>query len=331
VISTLSAQRSAKKVMTSETSAHGQERESRHSTPNRSCEPCRLRKVRCQQLDDHNGRCMRCQKMGLSCTYTAQIIRQRRKRTETRVAGLERELRALQDRLNRRDPGISIPETDEQRNSNATPLFENQSAIRPAVDSLPTTATSLYPMLKGVDDWGCSELIRSQLIHTFFENLAPHLPFMQRSNISHLQQVHQNHPLLIAILAASAASIYPQLGRDLVSKLEKVYAHQVFMKSERSLELVQAFLITASWYHPPDQFKDLKFTQYAHMAANMALDLNLGDMDSWKGSHGWVVTQLGSSLSLELLERVRTHIACYLLCSRLALLHGRIFHCCKVN
>jgi hypothetical protein len=154
-----------------------------------------------------------------------------------------------------------------------------------------------------------SENTQRKLIDNFFGNLAPHLPFIHTSNLLSPQSLDQNHPtLLLAILAASAASVEPPLGRDLALKLENVYASQVLANAEKSPNMVQAFLITASWYHPPDQFKDLKFTHYAHTAANMALDLHIGDKD----------TRLGCTTNAtesEPFQGIRTLIACYLLCS----------------
>jgi hypothetical protein len=60
----------------------------RNQIPDRSCDLCRLRKVRCQQIDGQNGRCRRCQKMDLSCVYAVPAVQQRRKRINLRVAEL---------------------------------------------------------------------------------------------------------------------------------------------------------------------------------------------------------------------------------------------------
>jgi hypothetical protein len=68
---------------------------------NRSCEACRGRKVRClqQTIDPSSTQCARCQKMSLNCIFLAPSTRQRRKRTDIRIAELEKELKLMQKRL----------------------------------------------------------------------------------------------------------------------------------------------------------------------------------------------------------------------------------------
>src|ERR1700754_3313200 len=71
---------------------------------NRSCEPCRTRKVRCNQAADSRGaRCERCEKMNLKCIFHAPVARQRRKRADVRIGDLERELKLLRSRLEEKE------------------------------------------------------------------------------------------------------------------------------------------------------------------------------------------------------------------------------------
>ena len=53
------------------------------------------------------------------------------------------------------------------------------------------------------------------------------------------------------------------------------YALKSLVDSEKSLELVQALLISAVWYHPPNKFGQLKYYEYIHMAATMAMDIGI--------------------------------------------------------
>jgi hypothetical protein len=150
-------------------------------------------------------------------------------------------------------------------------------------------------------------------------DLVPHFPFVYFSAETSAQDVNQYYPtLFLAILAATSAGAYPKLGRTLADKLEKVYIHKVFVNGEKSLELVQALLISAVWYHPPEKFANLKFTQYAHMAANMALDIRIGMGVSVKSTLGKdrEISLTGAIPASSSLVSWRTYIACYLLCSR---------------
>jgi hypothetical protein len=171
----------------------------------------------------------------------------------------------MQDRLNGKEQisdtvsSFSTPSvvSHKQRIPKVPSLLHESSRKRTSTDR----QASEIVATPGYDDWEMSESTQTQLISNFFENLAPHLPFIHESNILFPQSAHSKYQLLfLAISAASAASIHPGLGRYLASKLKESYAYQSFLNSEKSVAMVQAFLITAACYHPPDQFKDLKFT-----------------------------------------------------------------------
>lgn len=59
----------------------------------RACESCRLRKTRC--LPHDSSSCQRCAKAGRECVFTFPEKRQKRKRTDTRVAELEHTVQVL--------------------------------------------------------------------------------------------------------------------------------------------------------------------------------------------------------------------------------------------
>jgi Fungal Zn(2)-Cys(6) binuclear cluster domain len=74
----------------------------------RACEACRQLKVRCE-LDDNSpsGSCRRCQKANRQCVVTAPS-RKRQKKTDSRVAELEKKIDALTATLHaRRAPGLT--------------------------------------------------------------------------------------------------------------------------------------------------------------------------------------------------------------------------------
>lgn len=75
----------------------------------RACEACRTLKVRCE-TDAGGGSCKRCAKTGRQCVVTAPT-RKRARKTDSRVAELERKIDALTDRLVARgsaEQGVSV-------------------------------------------------------------------------------------------------------------------------------------------------------------------------------------------------------------------------------
>ncbi|UJO25260.1 uncharacterized protein CLAFUR5_14574 [Fulvia fulva] len=77
------------------------------------------------------------------------------------------------------------------------------------------------------------------------------------------------------ITAASNAGD-PQLFGQLHSELIKRLAQKAVIEGDRSLELVQAILVMESWLWVPDNFENVNFYQWIHIAATMALQLGLG-------------------------------------------------------
>lgn len=284
-------------------------REGRYSeTLNRSCEPCRARKIRCQI--EQSRRCARCEKFGLACIFLPPTTKKRRRRTDARVTELENELRRLKDRLDGADDPESPPPASDSMDDAPPQDCEESPGGRQNGGSTRINSSRSPPRL----DMALGELngvTVEQLLQKFVADLAPHLPFIDCTELLRDggSNTRQNRPALFhAVIAASAASAYPPMGRSLASKLDELYADQIFIRGEKSLDLVQALLLTATHYYPPDQFRQLKFTQYAHMAANMALDVRLGTKRRIEKGRG--------RAEASSLDSARTLVACYNLCSR---------------
>lgn len=127
---------------------------------------------------------------------------------------------------------------------------------------------------------------------------------------------------------------YEALGTALDSLLLRAYTDQIMYKEQKSIELVQALLISANWnfYYfenarsrgegessgygeedaVPDRFDNLRFFQHLHMAAVMAVELetlrNTAGNESVGGIH------VDNPLVFE-----RTLLACYMCCSSISL------------
>ncbi|KAK4862558.1 hypothetical protein LT330_002691 [Penicillium expansum] len=71
---------------------------------NRSCESCRSLKVRCLPSPSTPNQCQRCAKGKRSCVFVAPQRRRPRKRTDSRVAQLEKEMRMMRSLLKNRIP-----------------------------------------------------------------------------------------------------------------------------------------------------------------------------------------------------------------------------------
>ncbi|KAJ5876950.1 hypothetical protein N7455_000415 [Penicillium solitum] len=78
---------------------------------NRSCESCRSLKVRCLPSPSTPNQCQRCAKGKRSCVFVAPQRRRPRKRTDSRVAQLEKEMRMMRSLLKNRIPEEEEPDS----------------------------------------------------------------------------------------------------------------------------------------------------------------------------------------------------------------------------
>lgn len=87
------------------------------------------------------------------------------------------------------------------------------------------------------------------------------------------------------------------------------------MHGNKSLDLIQAYLVLSAWYCLVEDFQKLMFSQYANMAAALVLDLMSSNDEQYR------IPSANESFvhSEQLIETCRTFIACYFLSSRCVL------------
>ena len=168
-----------------------------------------------------------------------------------------------------------------------------------------------------------------QLFHSYTNDLVPHYPLVVFPQGYTAVELRRSKPtLFLAVIAAASGKSDPELSTVLNTEVLQAYATGTFMNSEKSLELVQAMIVTSVWYNPPSGFGQLKFYEYIHMAATMALDIGLGtkpdtlreerhSSNSYRPPEGGDTTSSSTSAEPDAddIENMRTYLACYLICA----------------
>lgn len=113
---------------------------------------------------------------------------------------------------------------------------------------------------------------------------------------------------------AASTSLQPGISARMFRETSQFLAEKVVVDGDKSLDLIQALLVLSTWHLPPNTYNELKFNQYAHMAATMVTDLRCST------DKRYVIPTAGdpSPPSHELAEVCRTFLATYFLCSRYA-------------
>ena len=277
----------------------------------RACAHCRSQKVRCIIDEDGSESCQRCAKAGRPCVFTPLQKRKQRKRTDTRVAELEREMRAMRAALKGKEqtrnpePRVDRPQQKAPEGlwfaenspnaphitSDAAPVVtypsmsaENRGFVAgPTQRNGPTGLAKRFvdrPLTdsKDVIDSGMISMATARrLFESYRKHLCPHYPVVPIPESTTADELRQIKPtLFLAIIAAAAGLESPELSAMLDQEVLHTYATKSLVHSEKSLEIVQALLVSAVWYHPPNRFGQLKYYEYIHMAATMAQDIGIG-------------------------------------------------------
>ena len=361
---------------------------------NRACEACRLLKVRCLPPDPSTSTtadCQRCLRTNKQCVFNAPRRRRPRKRTDTRVAELEREVKFMRgllknrgpqsldieedgheeelDELESKSPSISHAEVaieidpwsskdlsmppqhgptsrfiDHRFNSRGS--TNKQTSINcPTGITWPST-----PDYNDSDKYSClsqptstcdaidrnllSMREATRLFNRFVNDVGYHIPIIAFPPGTTASYIRRTKPVLfLAVMNAAAGTADQALYRSLNKQIMQTIADQVVIDGRKSLELVQAILLTAIWFYPPDDFADLKFYQYIHMATTMALDLGIDRKRGPPKAYFQPMTPSSPPISgegcpvrnpappisymvdSETLESRRTLLSCYVLCA----------------
>ncbi|KAG9231866.1 hypothetical protein BJ875DRAFT_381988 [Amylocarpus encephaloides] len=327
---------------------------------NRACDACRVQKVRCLPNDSsatssHSKSCQRCLKTDRQCIFTAPQKRKQRKRTDTRVAELEKEVEAMRALFDRKQNEELQSKAEPQlvtqaRNLGVSiamkPIAQNKAQGRPTSTlgtnspwespSVTTSSENLDVSRErnalsssisnaGMDviDRGIISLQTAKALYQIYvTDLFQHYPAVYLPPEITAESLRLSKPsLFLAIIAAASAKTDPHLYSTLHTEAVADYAHRTVVNSEKTLELVQAQIVTSIWYYPPGNFSQLKFYEYIHMATTMAMDIGVGMPPrasrrryggSEKPSPG---TEQSQSQIDEEIEKRRTILVCYMICT----------------
>ncbi|KAJ4213321.1 hypothetical protein NW759_011163 [Fusarium solani] len=297
---------------------------------NRTCEGCRRRKIKCipdpSETDLVSKRCTRCTKLDLDCVFHAPATKRRRRRNETRIRELEQKLEEVQRSVAREQRAeLWTPSTSE---ASTTPASANEQLLAPSripatspgrpvsrevPDQLPAKED---PVARGIIE----EPLAEELCVQFCTELLPRYPLILPPVPLSWRALQRHRPALFrAMLATASSSFKPSLWKSLFQDAERYVMEQAMIFGRKSLDLIQAALVLATWSHPPDRFQDLNFGQFVNIAATMVIDLRSSNDKRYQiPSSDSEAAQTG-----EYLEAARTFSACYLLCSSIAMAFRR--------
>ena len=332
--------------------AEGDKSKKSEQALNRACEACRTSKVRClANTDPNSNQCQRCSKAGRTCIFAAPVKRRQRKRTDVRVAELEREIKKMQSLIkggNRSPSGASDHESmdegsdakdsgaeessplESQRHGSTTTTISTFTHHWPSTGAPPPKSPTGAPgnnhdskdLLKPVDDiidrGVISQELAEDLLNIWRNELVAASPGIYIPKDWSALQLREKKPSLFhAVMAAAAHSKGSALSDVLHEEAVYLYARTAFINGEKSVQIIQALLVTVAFYSPPKTPGQLQIYQWVNMAASMALELGLA---SKPRTHEQLPKRAIRSLQKisspeELLEHCRTVLYLYIVCA----------------
>lgn len=318
---------------------------------NRACEACRTSKVRCLANPDVNSnQCQRCAKAGRSCVFAAPVKRRQRKRTDVRVAELEKEIKKMQSLITGgiRSPSGASDHDSTDEGSNEKDNAEETSLLGSERHTSTATGTSKFthhwpsegapppksptaaprtdcgpedllgPVDDIVDRGVITQELAEELLNIWRNELVAASPGIYIAKDWTAAQLRQKKPsLFYAVMAAAAHSKGSALSDVLHEEAVYLYARTAFINGEKSVQTIQALLVTVAFYSPPKTPGQLQIYQWVNMAASMALELGLA---SKPRTHEQLPKRAIRSLQKisspeELLEHCRTVLYLYVVCA----------------
>lgn len=314
---------------------------------NRACEACRLSKVRCLvNPGSGSSQCQRCAKAGRQCVFAPPAKRRQRKRTDVRVAELEREVKQLTSLLKPNTSISPVEASDDesmQEDEQTEPGEKESPRFTQSHESATTATTSkdldqlgmmrtqpdgtktecgprkelLGPVEDDIIDRGIiSKELAEEMLDLFRDELVHEYPGVVIPKAWTAEDLRFRKPALFhAVMAAASHSKGQVLSNKLHEEVIYLYARSLFIKGEKSLQYIQALFVTVAYYTPPNTPAQLQIYQYGNMAASMALELGLA---SKPRTHEQLPKRAIRSLQRissaeELLENCRTILALYTL------------------
>lgn len=305
--------------------------------------------------DASSSQCQRCAKANRTCIFAPPVKRRQRKRTDVRVTELEKEIQQMRSLLKAKKARPSSDasehdtgddESDEQghardedtpstwrRHSSmgtaiipatgfcGLPSVTNQAPM-PEPTPTPTPTTSAPKEFLGssendiIDRGVISEDMAREFLGIWRKELVAACPGITIPRHWDVFDLRENKPALFhAIMAASAHSKGSALSDRLHEEAVLLYARSAFVKGEKSIQAIQALIVTVSYYSPSKTPGQLQIYQWINMAASMALELGL---TSKPRTHEQLPKRAIRSLQKisspeELLEHCRTILLLYII------------------
>ncbi|KAJ6151738.1 hypothetical protein N7470_006866 [Penicillium chermesinum] len=162
--------------------------------------------------------------------------------------------------------------------------------------------------------------VASASFDRYVKDMAEEMPVVVFPPGTTMDDVRRGKPaLFLSVISVAVGKFDKEIQMPLITDFFRLAAESIVVKGNKSLELVQALLVQAIWYIPPDNLEELKFYQIIHMAIAVSMDLGLnrlsnGDIKPLARLRDIIAKKhFGPAVDLDGPEARRTWLGCYFL------------------
>ncbi|KAL4878311.1 hypothetical protein BJY04DRAFT_229860 [Aspergillus karnatakaensis] len=200
-------------------------------------------------------------------------------------SGEIREAREVREAREARDTSLSTPSL----HSNPSPAIE--TAIDTSAKQWPVPWATPKPSTREpsrgpdiIDKGLVSISVAMDAFTRYVDRMCWYIPMVVFPVDTAMSDVRKNKPVLFhAIIAVAVGPFEASIQNTLLTELYKTIADRVIVKGEKSLDLVQALLVSCAFYTPPENFEEIKFYQLAQLAVSVGMDIGMYRKSASKG------------------------------------------------
>ncbi|KAK6531187.1 hypothetical protein TWF281_008012 [Arthrobotrys megalospora] len=240
----------------------------------RACVGCRSMKIKCVPVPKSN-KCEACLRLVRPCEAPGPI--KPRIRPAQKFQELEKKIEILTSALQTEKTRVDVPDQNQNKSTDGYSAYQRESQTSPQYSHVPIAPSNSTPGTGDVIDQGVIDTsTASNLLNYWKENIRPIFPILQFSADEDVHSIRRNKPVLfLTILTISSASIDPIFLDRLLPQLNNVFAQEVFVLGNRSMDLLQALILFSQYHIQPREAKTFPLTQHVYNAMAMASDLML--------------------------------------------------------
>lgn len=248
----------------------------------RACKPCRDLKVRCLPCSEGGNICQKCQRSGACCIF--EELKQRKKRKapddRTTVEALEEKLSDLAKQLEISNAQLqSIQGSSENQSPESQNLSSHTAPFASSFSGTQLADSCSFDQ----DDNVIEQLLRCGILTADTANayllkyrqMCEYSPFIVIPEGATIESLKQDQPFLLHAMLAVASRDSLDLQSTLERSLRERLLKTVMIEGEKSIDLLQAFLIYLTWEHFFHVPKKRLFNQLLQVAISMCVDMGL--------------------------------------------------------